>query len=114
MNCIKNAAPRLSGKTYLFLDDVRQMPPGYYRVYNYQEFTSFILKNGLPDFISFDHDLGDAKSGFDCAKFLADYCLNQKFTFITFQVHSQNPVGKQNIESLLNNFNRIMSSKGLP
>lgn len=99
--------------TCLFLDDVRPTPSGFYRVHHYKEFTEFIIRNGMPDFISFDHDLGEGKSGFDCAKFLIDYCLDHNITFINFKVHSQNPVGKQNIESLLHNFNRIMNSTRL-
>jgi len=111
MKQVKKADTNLRGKTCLFLDDIRQAPPECDKVSSYQEFTRFILENGLPDVISFDHDLGDEKSGFDCAKFLVHYCLDQNITFINFHVHSQNPVGKQNIESLLNNFNRIMSSR---
>lgn len=113
MKQVKKADTHFRAKTCLFLDDIRQTPPDYERVCSYQEFTRFILENGLPDVISFDHDLGEGKSGFDCAKFLVDYCLDQNITFISFQVHSQNPVGRQNIESLLSNFNRIMSSRGL-
>lgn len=101
------------GKTFLFLDDVRPTPNGFYRVYDYKGFTGFILKNGMPDFISFDHDLGEGRSGFDCAKFLVEYCLDHHIPRIHFQVHSQNPVGKQNIESLLHNFNKIMNSGSL-
>lgn len=100
-------------KILLFLDDVRPTPNGFYRVYDYKGFTGFILKNGMPDFISFDHDLGEGRSGFDCAKFLVEYCLDHNIPWIHFQVHSQNPVGKQNIESLLHNFNKIMNSGSL-
>ena len=61
-------------KTYnLFLDDVRNpkdccqyMPDAkfYFNsefviVRNYDEFVNFIRKNGLPNIISFDHDLAD-------------------------------------------------------
>ena len=61
-------------KTYnLFLDDVRNpkdccqyMPDAKFYfdsefviVRNYDEFVNFIRKNGLPNIISFDHDLAD-------------------------------------------------------
>lgn len=52
-------------KKALYLDDVRtptETLPGYkpwYVVRNYNEFVEWISKNGLPDFISFDHDLAD-------------------------------------------------------
>ena len=91
----------------LYLDDIRQTPENFERVYDYDEFVNFINKNGVPEFISFDHDLGEGKTGFDCAKFLVDYCLDKRITKINFHVHSQNPVGKENIEKLLENFNKL-------
>ncbi len=89
----------------LFLDDLRPTPKDFQRVYTYDEFVAFITVHGIPTYISFDHDLGPGKTGYDCAKFLVDYCLDHDITNINFSVHSQNPVGKQNIEGLLNNFN---------
>ena len=91
----------------LYLDDIRQTPENFERVYDYDEFVNFINKNGVPEFISFDHDLGEGKTGFDCAKFLVEFCLDNGVSDINFQVHSQNPVGKENIEKLLDNFNRL-------
>ena len=91
----------------LYLDDLRSTPENFERVYDYDEFVNFINKNGVPEFISFDHDLGEGKTGFDCAKFLVEFCLDNGVSDINFQVHSQNPVGKENIEKLLDNFNRL-------
>lgn len=91
---------------HLFLDDLRVVPNGFSGVKSYLEFTDFILKNGLPEFISFDHDLGEEKTGYDCAKWLVEYCMNNKFPLPEFFVHSQNPVGKENIQRLLDNFNK--------
>lgn len=92
---------------YLYLDDLRPTPENYERVYDYDEFVNFSNENGVPDFISFDHDLGEGKTGFDCAKFVVEFCLDNGISEINFQVHSQNPVGKENIEKLLDNFNRV-------
>ncbi len=88
----------------LYLDDLRPTPDGFQRVYDYNEFIIYFSENGLPDFISFDHDLGLGKTGYDCAKWLVEYCLDNKLQLPKFSVHSQNPVGKENIENLLNNF----------
>lgn len=90
----------------LYLDDLRPTPADYERVYDYDGFVEFIGLNGLPDFISFDHDLGLGKTGYDCAKFMVEYCLDNNIIKINYTVHSQNPVGKENIEGLLNNFNK--------
>lgn len=94
-------------KTKLYLDDFRLVPNGFVLVKNYKAFTDFIQQNGLPDFISFDHDLGEEKSGYDCAKWLVEFCLDNNMSLPEFAVHSQNPVGKENIESLLGNFKKV-------
>lgn len=93
-------------KVLLYLDDLRSAPEEFVLVKNYEEFIAFILQNGLPDFISFDHDLGEEKSDYDCAKWLVEMCMNRKVPLPDFAVHSQNPVGKENIEGLLNNFKK--------
>lgn len=90
--------------TNLYLDDLRPIPDGYIGLRSYREFVDWITLHGLPVYISFDHDLGLAKSGYDCAKWLVDYCLDHKVPLPDFDVHSQNPVGKENITALLNNF----------
>ena len=88
----------------LYLDDLRPTPEGFDRVYSYEEFVDYLERKGLPDFISFDHDLGEDLSGYDCAKYLVEYCLVHQLPLPDYQVHSQNPVGKENIERLLENF----------
>lgn len=88
----------------LYLDDLRPTPEGFDRVYSYEEFVDYLEREGLPDFISFDHDLGEDLSGYDCAKYLVEYCLEHQLPLPDYQVHSQNPVGKENIERLLENF----------
>lgn len=90
----------------LYLDDLRPIPKGYIGIRSYAKFVTYITQNGLPDFISFDHDLGLEESGFDCAKWLVNYCLDHQCQLPQFAVHSQNPVGKENILGLLNNFKR--------
>lgn len=96
-------------KVLLYLDDLRSAPEKFVLVKNYEEFTAFISQNGLPDFISFDHDLGLEESGFDCAKWLVNYCLDYQKKLPEFVVHSKNPVGKENIESLLNHFKKTQN-----
>lgn len=95
----------------IFLDDERfpsaKDEKEYIIVRNYDEFVDLINKYGLPKYISFDRDLGENETGYDCAKFLVEYCLdNNKKPIFEFYVHSQNPVGKENIKRLLNNFKR--------
>lgn len=130
----------------LFLDDLRipkdaigLVPSAMNKFYwnndwevvrNYTEFCDYIKEYGVPDFISFDHDLADdhyndlfsdenwvkddsdivlkydeyrEKTGYECAKWLVDYCLELKLELPDYIVHSANPVGKKNIESYLLN-----------
>jgi len=95
----------------------------------YGDFVDWIVENGLPDYISFDHDLGDnftLKStttpdrwfdfdgekeftGYDCAKWLVDYCMDNGFDIPDFQSHSANPVGRKNIVSYLNNAKKVLN-----
>lgn len=128
----------------LFLDDIRipkdainLIPSDFNQFYwendwvvvkNYDEFKKYIEQNGIPDFVSFDHDLADfhyeftpedyegmteeemvmkfgsmEKTGLDCAKFLVEYCVDQNLFVPEYLVHSANPVGKENIQKFLEN-----------
>lgn len=120
---------------FLFLDDER-MPGdvtwvniGSYPweiVRSYNDAVAWVIKNGYPTVISFDHDLGyeafdttdagiivvtdstDSKSGYDFAKWLVEYDMDTGTmpTDFSFTVHSMNPTGAQNIRMLLTNYIR--------
>lgn len=69
------------------------------------EFKNWILENGLPDAICFDHDLGNGiPTGYECAKWLVDYCLDKNCLPPLWACQSANPVGRDNINSLLTSF----------
>lgn len=91
----------------IFLDDVRAAPKGYVLMQSYSAFTEQIRKDGLPSVISFDHDLDEGPPGYDCAKFIVEYCLDHQLNLPAFTVHSQNPVRKENIEKLLVGFEKF-------
>jgi hypothetical protein len=102
------------------------MPYEVIWVKNYEEFITWIGKHGLPDAICFDHDLGldevhekrtmskralkrhrktpDYKTGYDCAKWLVDYCIDNQQAPPQYGIQSANPVGRENIDGLLKNF----------
>lgn len=98
----------------LFIDDERipgnRMPPAGSRwviVRNVNDAIKYIEHLGWPEFITFDHDLGENQpTGYDFAKWIVDRALDGKKlpTHFTFDVHSQNIVGAENIRSLLNNY----------
>ena len=98
----------------LYIDDIRvPKNDGFVVVRSFEEAVEFINKFGIPKYISFDHDLGCDKNGklyktgYDFAKYLIESDLDNIATFpknFTFNVHSANPVGKENIENLLKNY----------
>lgn len=97
-------------------------------VKSYNEFVDWINQNGLPEAICFDHDLGmevaiearakgmskrksrllkkEEKTGYDCAKWLVEYCLDNKLKLPLYNIQSANPVGKENINGLMLSFNK--------
>lgn len=79
-------------------------------VKNYDQFVDWISINGLPDAICFDHDIGSDKSGYDCAKWLVDYCMDNDLDLPLWNIQSANPVGKDNINSLLIRFKAFRES----
>ena len=96
----------------LFLDDERFPPENNSDpiitliARSYYEGTEIVRTCGLPGSISFDHDLGDGKkNGHQFAMFLVNYCLDHDIKpDMDWYVHSQNPVGKENIEGLMKAF----------
>lgn len=108
----------------LFLDDVREpswIQHNFFRtndwevVRSYDEFVGVITLCGAPEVVSLDHDLADVhydpetwhhehqykeKTGYDAAKFLLAYCLENKALPLTIYCHSANTVGRERIISL--------------
>lgn len=92
----------------IFLDDERV--PSYYRedriiCRSYRNATRLVHELGLPYHVDFDHDLGeDVPTGYDFAKFLVEYHLEYNIVpTLTWSIHSQNPVGRENIDNLMRN-----------
>jgi hypothetical protein len=130
-------------KTAIYLDDIRtptQNLEGYKPwsvVRNYEEFVQHIELNGIPDLISFDHDLADEhmadywdkqargvetisydsfkeKTGLDCLDWLIEHVFQyngHEVTPFIVWVHSHNPIGGQNILVKASNFMRHMGWK---
>ena len=98
----------------MFLDDIRDPKNDYdVIVRSFEEAINFVKENGIPTFISFDHDLGCdemcniLKSGYDFAKWLVDMDIENIYKFpdnFNFDIHSANPIGKNNIKAILNNY----------
>ena len=126
----------------IYLDDIRTpVDTGWVVVRSYDEFVDKVKEIGFEniELVSLDHDLGDSamdeyhnnvapnykldyenikeKTGYDCAKWLVDYYLDNFNTqekrtekkkngilFPTVYTHSANPIGSANIMGYINNF----------
>lgn len=99
----------------LLIDDVRNPPKdngvvesGWRIARTVDQAINIVMCHGMPNHIAFDHDLGESDNGMDFAKWLGEYCLyyKQRPDF-TFDVHSMNPIGKDNIKSYIENLKRF-------
>lgn len=129
-------------RTTLYLDDIRTpsetLPNAHpwIVVRSYADFVDHITNNGIPDLISFDHDLAKEhmedyyaqmlkngyqnpdydqykeKTGLDCAKFLCEYAERMNQEIKSCVVHSHNPVGASNIMGYINGFMKHMGWSG--
>ena len=130
-------------KYHLFLDDERdpkkvtwvELPLVEWVIArSYNQFVEIIQKNGLPESVSFDHDLADEhyveytaahdpkaptkgsinygafkeKTGYDCAKWLAQYCVDNNRPLPQYYIHTMNPIGGANIFSILESAKRVI------
>jgi hypothetical protein len=97
-------------------------------VRSYDSFVEYILKYGLPNMVSFDHDLADIhykkcigvetinyddfdeKTGYSCAKWLVNYCMDRgNIDLPKYYIHTMNNVGGKNIIDLLNNYQKYIN-----
>ena len=98
----------------LFLDDERYPPQdgkAWTVARSSDEAIHAVKMFGMPDFISFDHDLGGEDTSIVFIKWLIDEVIDSdpadglaKSFPRAYYIHSQNPVGVKNIRSLMSSF----------
>jgi len=98
----------------LYLDDLRTPSDSTFVIArNMADAQKLIMTDGVPTFISFDHDLGMDEhgillpTGYDFAKWLVEMDMDGVIRLgenFDFTVHSQNPVGAENIRAYLSNY----------
>jgi len=97
----------------MFIDDERfPVDDTMIVVRSFDEATAYVIEHGCPTFISFDHDLGIGKTGYDFANWLIDRDLDISGFMpenFHFDVHSQNPIGARNIREVLNSYLKFKS-----
>lgn len=96
----------------MFIDDERlPFEEDFVVVRNMAEAKRTIDVLGFPGYVSFDHDLGENQpTGYDFVKWLIEKDQDVDWWYYPSRfewfVHSQNPVGKENIEKFINNYYR--------
>lgn len=84
----------------LYVDDIRQTPEGFNRVFSVNQAIAFMTANQVTE-ISLDHDMGDfANDGGDVIKLVYWMCQHQIFPQVV-RFHTSNPVGLNNMRSML-------------
>ena len=100
-------------------------------VRNYNEFIEIITKEGLPEVISFDHDLDQTaydeyfraestdhiinynnikeKTGYHTAKWLANHCITNNIDIPQYYIHTRNSYGHMNIFFILETARKIIN-----
>ena len=83
----------------LYLDDARETPNGWIRVYWPNEAIE-ILKTGKVNEISLDHDLGDDDrgTGYDVILWIEEAVVTKGFMPPKIRVHSANPSARHKME----------------
>lgn len=103
-----------------FYDDLlKQYNANFVWVKNIYQFIDYIEKNGIPQFVSFDHDLNNRgggeglsdeqklnNNGVNCAKWLVNYCKQMGHPLPKFYVHSANPKHGPEINRVLTGENK--------
>ena len=81
-------------KSAIFIERIYQPPSGGCELKR--------TKYGFPKEIAFDHDLGDDDTVINFLNFLSNYFIDNNIRIpkdFKYSIHSQNPVGKENIDS---------------
>lgn len=92
----------------LFLDDERfPVDDSFVVVRSSDTAIELVLNRGAPSHIAFDHDLGGDDTSIKFIWWFIDRVIDGKLSIphdFTFSVHSQNPIGAENIKQLMNGF----------
>jgi len=102
-------ASLLSGNNPIYHED------GWVIVRSYDKFVNYLNEHGLPDLISFDHDLGPVPTtGLTCARAVINYCEDRNIDLPNYLVHSANTIGKINIITLLQRYAKFRKECNTP
>lgn len=92
----------------VFLDDERQTPEGWVRVYWPDEAIE-LLDSGDVVEISLDHDLGDDErgTGYDVVLWIEESVVTRQFKPPIIKVHSANTSARKKMEAGIRNIEKL-------
>lgn len=95
---------------FIWLDDLHPIPDWLIKTNNnenrvvlarnYQDAIN-CLQTGSVTHISFDHDLGKGRTGYDVAKWIEESAKFNLIPRLIWDIHSGNPVGQENIQQAM-------------
>ena len=93
----------------VWLDDVRDAPDGWTRVFTAHEAISLLEAGGVVE-ISLDHDLGDDErhgTGYTVACWIEEAVATRGFEPPTIKIHSANSVGRERMQRAIESIERL-------
>ena len=101
--------------TKLYIDDIRDPKGDGFDVRRSSNSAIiYMIENGIPEYISFDHDLGGEDTAMVVVKWMVTQDMDNKYIIpenFEFNVHSANPVGVANIEGYLKSYLKFRKDK---
>jgi len=93
----------------VYLDDEREAPPGWFRVYTAAEAIE-LLQTGRVEEISLDHDLGppDVGTGYDVVVWLERRVISDGFLPPLIRIHTANPAARVRMEAAVRSIERVL------
>ena len=105
-----NSGAWLRNHDYYINNVFNRYNPNFIWVKNLKEFEDYIINNGLPNMVSFDHDIkpknyeGQHENGADVANWLVNYCKQNNLKLPWCFAHSANKNGIERINQIINNY----------
>ena len=95
----------------IFLDDIRTPPDDSWTLIKSAEMTIKLLKLGVVEELSLDHDLGRKKTGHDVLLWMEKAVVKESFTPPSnIVIHSANPVGRKNMQATIESIKRLRTN----
>lgn len=95
-------------KVKVYLDDERKAPEGWQSVKS-AEMAISLMKKGVVDEISLDHDLGRKKTGYDVLLWVEQE-MRKGFIPPVIHIHTANPVGRMKMELALDSIYKYLQN----